>query len=144
MPQPIYTSDATELKPIQSGKLRKVGPYSRIRSGIKGLDKRTKAARHIAKAKAALLAHIGGTASFTQMGVIDRAAVLSLRIALMEAQTGPAGEMTEKNSREFLCWCNAYCRLMRQLGPVAPARPLSTPEILAKFEREKAARAATQ
>jgi len=71
-----------------------------------------------------MLAHIGGTASFTQMAVIDRAAVLSLRIALMEAQTSSAGEMTEKNSREYLCWCNAYCRLMGQLGlQAAPAHP---------------------
>jgi hypothetical protein len=145
MPQPSQTSTATEPKPSRPAKLRKIGPYSRIRSGIKGLDKRTKAARHIAKAKAALLAHIGGTASVTQMAVIDRAAVLSLRIALMEAQTGPAGEMTEKNSREFLCWCNAYCRLMGQLGlEAAPQRPLTTAEILARFEANKSAKAAAQ
>lgn len=127
MPFQRRTPDDPEAAPKRRRKPRKAGPYSRVRGGIKGLDKRTKAARHIAKHKADLIAHIGRTPSFTEMAIIDRASVLSLRIALMEAQTGPGGEMTEKNSRELLCWVNAYCRLMTQLGLEAtPARVQDT------------------
>jgi hypothetical protein len=129
MPQPNLTSTAAEPKTRQSAKPRMTGPYSRIRSGIKGIDKRTKAARHIARVRAELLAHIGGTASFTQTAIIERAATISVRIAFMEAQTGADGEMSEKNSREYMCWSNAYCRLMAQLGlqAVQPSKSAASP-----------------
>lgn len=118
MPKPNRSAAKAEPELLDHlPKIRKVGPYSRIRGGIKRLDKRTKAARHIAAVKAALVQHVGGHPSVTQAALIDRAAVLSLRLALMDAQTGPDGAMSEKNAREYLCWSNAYTRLMGQLGP---------------------------
>jgi hypothetical protein len=76
--------------------------------------------------------------------LIDQAAMLTLRLHLMAKDSIADPALSERNGRQYLAWANALSRLLRELGlEGAEARPLSTPEILAKFEREKAARAAT-
>ena len=79
-----------------------------------------------------LTAHCGGHPSAVQRRLIQRAAILHLRLALMDEQTEPDGSMTEKTAREYLCWNNAYCRTLRLLGlKGTPERQASLAEIVA-------------
>ena len=63
-----------------------------------------------------LTAHCGGNPSAVQRRLIQRAAILHLRLALMDEQIEPDGSITEKHAREYLCWNNAYVRTLRTLG----------------------------
>jgi hypothetical protein len=63
---------------------------------------------------------LGGNLNEVQKMLIDRAAMLSLRIDLMDKQALRDGVMSEKNGREYLAWTNSLTRLMRQLGVSIP------------------------
>jgi hypothetical protein len=83
------------------------------------LDGRRREAKLMAQLVADLTLHVGGAPSAVQRALIHRAAALHLRLSLMDAQTEPGGGMSEKNAREYLCWSNAYARLLCQLGMAA-------------------------
>ncbi len=68
---------------------------------------------------------IGGHATILQKRLIDRAAVLALRLALIDARA-PDGAMTEKTAREYLCWNNAYTRLLMALDATKTSPPPMT------------------
>jgi hypothetical protein len=97
---------------------RTVGPHSR-RVHLGMIDGRRREAKLMAALVADLTAHVGGRPSAVQRALIHRAAALHLRLTLMDAQTEPGGGMSEKNAREYLCWSNAYARLLGQLGMAA-------------------------
>jgi hypothetical protein len=78
-----------------------------------------------------LTEHCGGHPSAVQRRIIQRAAVLHLRLTLLDAQTGPDGEMSEKTAREYLCWNNAYVRTLNALGLKGAARAPSLADYLA-------------
>ncbi len=63
-----------------------------------------------------LTTHCGGNPSAVQRRLIQRAAMLHLRLALMDEHIELDGRMTERNAREYLCWNNAYVRTLRTLG----------------------------
>ncbi len=65
--------------------------------------------------RAELTAHLGGRPSATQRVLIDRAAMLTLQIAMMDARQASCG-LSPRDSREYLAWTNTLTRLMRQLG----------------------------
>ena len=78
-----------------------------------------------------LIAHLGGNPSVTQRVMIDRAAWLSLRIALLDAKILD-GSFTEHDSRTYLAWSGHLSRLMRDLGLKGAAQtPRSLREHLA-------------
>lgn len=105
------------------------GAYSRIALG--DIDGRLREARLMREITDDLTAHCGGKPSAVQRQLIQRAAVLHLRLALMDDQE-PDGHMTEKTAREYLCWNNAYCRTLRLLGlKGTPERSPGLAEILA-------------
>ena len=83
------------------------------------IDGRHREARAVRGVIAELTRHVGGRPSAVQRLLIDRAAKLYLRLALMDAKTEPGGGMTEKNAREYLCWSNAFTRTLGQLGMAA-------------------------
>ena len=107
-----------------------IGPYSRPDSLAK-ISGRTREGRIVRGVRADLIAHVGGRPSATQRVLIERAAMLTLRIACMDAkQTN--GVLSEKDGREYLAWTNTLTRLMRQLGMKGAAeRPRSLAEHIA-------------
>ena len=108
----------------------RIGPHSR-RLGIGKIDGRRREAKVMRDFAAELSAHVG-TPSAVQRQMIARAAVLHLRLLLMDQQTGPGGAISERNAREYVCWHNAYVRTLRQLGlKGAPERQPSLAEIIA-------------
>jgi hypothetical protein len=95
------------------------------------LDGRRKEARLLRDTRAELVEHVGGRPSAVQRRLIERAAMLALRLALMDARA-PDGNLSERDAREYLCWNNAYVRTLRELG-IQPAaeRPMSPADALA-------------
>jgi hypothetical protein len=91
------------------------------------IDGRLRAARLMRQVIRELTEHCGGRPSAVQRKIIQRAAVLHLRLALLDAETGPDGQMSEKTAREYLCWNNAYVRTLNSLGlkAVAPTATLT-------------------
>ena len=120
----------TRAKPIHPG------PYSRP-STLAQLDRRTREARMMAALRAELVAHVGGQPSAVQAALIERAAWLGLRLALMDARAAERGDLSERDSREYLAWANSYGRLLRQLGELAKAGP--KPRTVAEKLAERAA-----
>src|ERR1700735_4999748 len=60
--------------------------------------------------------HCGGSPSATQRMIIDPAAMLTLRLHLMDRQVVQNEVMSERNGRKHLAWSAALTRLLRQLG----------------------------
>lgn len=119
--------------------MRSVGPHSR-RDLLTQLDRRSHEARLIQAFREELTAHVGGKPSATQRVLIDRAAVLQLRLALMDRASLTTPGMTEKNGREYVCWTNALTRVLSALGP--PAKTTAQPLDLRTHLARKAAAAA--
>ena len=110
----------------------KVGPYSR-NSTQRKMDGRSREARLLKSMRAELIAHVGGKPSVAQQILIDQAAELRLRIALMEAETLEPGEMTERRQVQFLAWTGALTRLLKDLGlQGVPQTPPSLSDVMRK------------
>ncbi len=119
--------------------MRSVGPHSR-RDLLTQLDRRSHEARLIRAFREELTAHVGGKPSATQRVLIDRAAVLQLRLALMDRATLATPGMSEKNGREYVCWTNALTRVLAALGPAAKAAE-APPDLRTHLARKAAAAA---
>ena len=94
--------------------MKRLGPYSRP-PALANIDMRSKHGLLLRRVRSDLTAHVGGKPSATQSILIERGAVLSLQIAMLDAKHA-AGGLTPHDQREYLAWCNALTRLMRQLG----------------------------
>lgn len=94
---------------------KRLGPYSRPRA-LARMDGRTKEARFLRDTRADLLRHVGGTPTVVQAALIERAVILSLRVAQMDAKAADGGVLTEHDSRTYLAWSNHLTRTLRQLG----------------------------
>jgi hypothetical protein len=79
-----------------------------------------------------LTTHVGGVPSATQAALIEQAAQIRLRLAVMDRKFSKSGEMSEHDSRTYLAWANSYARLLRQLGlKSAPEKPPTLASYLA-------------
>ncbi len=76
-------------------KVRAIRPHSRPHRFLK-LDGRTKEAQLIATARAELVGHVGGAPSPVEQRIIDRAAVLTVHLELLDARAFEASGMTER------------------------------------------------
>ena len=89
------------------------------------LDQRTREAKLLSDARAALVVHVGGSPSHVQKTLIERAARLMLYLEIMDRETLEAGTMSERNSRQYLAWTNSLRLTLRELGlKAAPAEKL--------------------
>ena len=113
-------------------KVREIGPYSRPVTLTK-LDGRTKEAALMRCVRAELTAHVGGTPTFPQRLLIDRAAVLALRIAQIERQMLAGEQLTLHDNNHAIAWHNSFRRTIEALGlQPAAARPPSLTEYWAR------------
>ena len=123
---------------VTDSRMKRLGPYSR-RPALAELDMRSKAGWLLRRTRASLTAHLGGKPSATQAVLIERASMLTVQLALMDAKH-LAGVTTEHDARQHLAWNNALTRLMRQLGLKGPAeRPRTLAEIHASREAARTA-----
>ena len=81
-----------------------------------------------------LTQHLGGHPTVAQKLMIERIAMTLLRIELMDRdalKSDTPGEITERQSHDYLAWVNTVGRLLRTLGlEPASARPLSPAQAL--------------
>ena len=103
------------------------------------LNGRTKEGRLLRTVRAELLQHVGTKPSAVQKALIDRAAWLSLHVALMDAKALETGGMpSEKDSKVYLAWSNTLTRTLSAIGlKAAIDRPRSLQQHLA--DRQAAA-----
>src|SRR5262249_5860482 len=94
------------------------GPYSRTldRGAIgRSIDGRSREGRFLRAFETMLTQHIGAP-SAAQRVLISRAARLALRLELFDRKADAAGDMSERDSRQYLAWSNGLSRLLRTLG----------------------------
>jgi hypothetical protein len=95
--------------------LRHPGPHSRP-TGLTKLDGRTREAKLLMQVRGELMKHIGGAPNAAQRLLIEQAAQMSLRIAMMDAKTAEGRELTPHDSRVYLAWSNSLSKTLRHLG----------------------------
>jgi hypothetical protein len=117
-------AECEQIRPENKPDRKQIGPYTGAASLAK-LDGRRKEARLMRAMRDELVAHIGGAPSVIERRLIDRAAVLALRLAIMDARA-PDGRLSEKDAREYLAWSNSYVRTLRELGVKSPPEPEKT------------------
>src|SRR3954453_5306706 len=121
--------------------MRRIGPYSRP-GRLQAVDYRTSEGQLLTQVRQELTQHIGGKPTAPQRILIDRAAMLLLRITLMDMHEAKTGYMSEKNAREYLCWTESLSRLLVKLGldeAQADTKPLSIAEMMRAPSRHSAA-----
>lgn len=112
------------------GKARDVRPYSRTHTLAK-LDRRTRESALLSRTRSELTAHVGGKPSATQAALIERAAWLTLHVALLDAKIVDASGPTDHDSRTYLAWSNSLTRTLAALGLQAvTAKPKTMSELL--------------
>jgi hypothetical protein len=98
-------------------------------NALKTIDGRTREGRALRDLRAQLIQHVGGKPSVTQKALIERACMLALHVAKMEARAAEGRVMSEQDSRQYLAWSNSYTRTLRQLGTKgAPPAPQTLAE----------------
>jgi hypothetical protein len=90
------------------------------------MDGRRAEARRMKEVKADLLAHLGGKASATQKMMIDRIAVLMLRVEMMDRKAMEIGGQTDHDQRVYLAWMNSVSKMLRHLGLEGPPAKTKT------------------
>jgi hypothetical protein len=73
-----------------------------------------------------LLAHVGPNPTITQKYLIDRAAILSLRLAQIDKRIIEEKTLTILDNSQIVAWQNALTRVLVALG-VNKASPLTRP-----------------
>jgi hypothetical protein len=105
-----------------------IGPYSRPQVLAK-LDGRTREARLLQSVRDELTDHLGGSLTVTQSTMVERAAFLTLHIALMDAKALESDGLSERDSRQYLAWNNALMRIMKSLGTDKPKAKPAAPSL---------------
>jgi hypothetical protein len=95
--------------------MRKIGPHSRP-AKLQIVDGRRAEAKLLRDVRDELTKHCGGLPSATQRMIINQAAMLTLRLHLMDRQSLRDEGVSERNGRQYLAWSAALTRLLRQLG----------------------------
>ena len=117
-----------------------MGPYNQPQR-LKKLDGRTKISKLAVETRLALIDHLGGAPSATQLATIERIVWLTVKCALLD-QRILAGTDTEYDSKTYLAWSNSLRRALRDLGtaPAAPPPP-SLATILSEIADQRKAAA---
>jgi hypothetical protein len=95
--------------------------------------------RAAAKLRTDLIAHCGNRPSATQLAIIEQAAELKVRLAVMDQEFIRTGRRSAHASRDYLAWSNSLVRLLRQLGTHGEAEKVPT---LADYLATRAAQSA--
>ena len=96
-------------------KTPRIGPYSAAHMLAK-LDGRSREANLLRRIRADLLKHIGGNPTVVQEMLIQRACVLSLRLAQIDRKIFADTELTLHDNQWTVAWQNALTRTLLALG----------------------------
>lgn len=98
-----------------------LGVYSCSRSLLR-LDRRSREYRLIRQVRQDLVEHVGGKPNAAQRMLIERAAILSLRVAMLDQKIVDGAILTTMDNHQYLAWANALRRTIAALG-LEPAPP---------------------
>lgn len=92
--------------------MRRLGPYSKQ---IGQIDRRTRAGRLVSGTIRELTEQVGGDLTPAQSQLIERAAMLQLRLRLLDKKLldGTFGDL---DGRQYIAFANALGRLLQRLG----------------------------
>lgn len=109
-----------------------MGAYTRLHSLAK-LDGRRKEAWLMARVREELTAHVGGNPSVSQRLLIERAAILTLRLSLLDQKIVDGEPLTQHDNNYVIAWNRTLTRLLTTLGlEAANSAPPRLSDILAK------------
>jgi hypothetical protein len=119
-------------------KAREIGPYSRPITLAK-LDGRKREALLMRGVREKLLAHLGRPPTFPERLLIERAAVLTLRLAQIEVKIIAGGDaLTLHDNNHAIAWHNALRRTLAAIGlQPAAAAPPTIDDLRASVVRER-------
>jgi hypothetical protein len=105
------------------------------------IDRRRREARLLETTRAELAVHLGGAPSAVQRLLIERAAMLTLHVALFDERAIAAQGMSERDAREYLAYSNSLTRTLKALGVDGAAQKAPTLQeyLRAKAENAEAA-----
>ncbi|MDE1906711.1 MAG: hypothetical protein KGH75_09725 [Rhodospirillales bacterium] len=95
--------------------MKPITPHSRP-GKLAILDGRRAEARRMKEIRLELAQHVGGKPSATQRLLIDRVAMMMLRMELMDKEALNGTPMADRDQRAYLGWANAVSRALRHLG----------------------------
>lgn len=101
---------------------------ARLWTGCKGT---TKEAQFIRQVRADLVQHVGGKPSAVERILIERAVMMTVHLARMDAAALAADAMSDHARREYLAWDGKLRQALRQLGKPAAAKPPSLADYIA-------------
>jgi hypothetical protein len=115
-----------------------LGVYSCNRSLIE-LDKRSREWRLMRGVRHDLTTHIGGKPNAAQRMLIERAAILSLRVAMLDQKIVAGEILTTMDNNQYLAWSNSLVRTITRLGinPATAPQP-SLGDVLADIAARRA------
>jgi hypothetical protein len=112
--------------------MARIGPHSTPEMLAK-VDGRTREARLMRRVAANLRAHVGGSPSAVQEQLIQRAAMLTLHVALFDRRALEGDGLSERDSRSYLAYANGLARILKLLGlKSADSRQPNIREMLAR------------
>jgi hypothetical protein len=117
----------------------KLGPYSRPHMLAK-VDRRTQSGKLLDAVRAELLEHVGPNPTPVQRMLIQRACVLSLRLAQIDRKIFEEREFTVMDNNQAVAWQNAMTRCLVALGVRSQAAkngPAALTAILAELDDAK-------
>jgi hypothetical protein len=99
---------------------RRIGPYSRPHA-IAEIDQRTVEAALMRRVRDELTEHCGGHPTVVERLLIERATILSLRVAQIDVKILAGEVLTLHDNQHALSWFNALRRTLVELGLQPPA-----------------------
>jgi len=115
-----------------------VGVYSCLTTLVE-VDKRSREYRLMRQVRNDLTAHVGGSPNAAQRMLIERAVILSLRVALLDKKIVNGEILTQLDNVQYLAWSNSLVRTIARLGldPAAGPQP-SLEQFLTDITRRRA------
>jgi hypothetical protein len=78
--------------------------------------------------RAELIEHVGGNPTPPMRALVEQAAQLRVRIALMDRKFATDGKQTDHDSRTYLAWVGTLGRLMERLERMRASKPTKSPQ----------------
>lgn len=105
----------------RQGKKYRIRPYSRA-TGLAKVNRSTREGQALEHFMAELSEHVGGKPTVAEQMLIEEAAMIKLRLALMAPQMITAKSMSTARHNEYLAWQNTLRRHLSALGLKASSR----------------------
>jgi hypothetical protein len=94
---------------------RRIRPRSNLHS-LQRIDQRTKAGQLYRRVHTELTAAVGGNPDFTQRLLIERCAIMQVRLAMIDEEILAGRMLSDIGDRSTISWANCLRRTLAQLG----------------------------